>query len=67
MKNNNENNLVELTKAKELLESIEGGLYGEVGFPSPSPFPGPICNFLGCTVPMYGTITDPRWEILIKN
>ncbi|MCH2056888.1 MAG: hypothetical protein MK214_09845 [Thalassotalea sp.] len=50
----------ELTKAKALLESIEGGLKDSEFF-RPITLP---CSFLSCSVPMYGVITNP--EIYIE-
>ena len=54
------NDMKELTKAKALLESIEGGLKDSEFF-RPITLP---CSFLSCSVPMYGVITNP--EIYIE-
>ena len=57
-------NVTELTKAKTLLEKIEGGA-GQYTLPT---FELPLkklpnCDFFECSVPMYGAITLPGWRL----
>ncbi|WP_448548103.1 hypothetical protein [Thalassotalea fusca] len=59
--------MMDLTQTQALLEKIEGG-HRQQNIQNFTPnfdviFKPTPCDLLSCVTPIYGAITDPRWQI----